>query len=137
MSNIRVLVVDDSHDMREFVTQYVLEPNDFEAEEASDGAEGVRKVLRGDVDLVLLDLEMPKMNGFEVLDALSARKLGLPVVLMTSHGSEAIAVEMFRKGVRDYVIKPFTAEEMLETIGWPPAGRSSPRPQSGKSRSTG
>ncbi|MFL7792109.1 MAG: response regulator [Anaerolineae bacterium] len=116
MSNIRVLVVDDSHDMREFVIQYVLEPNGFDAEEASDGAEGVRKALRGDIDLVLLDLEMPKMNGFEVLDALSSRRLELPVILMTSHGSEAIAVEVFRKGVRDYVIKPFTIEEMLETI---------------------
>ncbi|MFN2269538.1 MAG: response regulator [Anaerolineae bacterium] len=116
MSSIRVLVVDDSHDMREFVIQYILEPNGFEAEGASDGAEGVRKVLKGDVDLVLLDLEMPKMNGFEVLDALSSRRLELPVILMTSHGSEAIAVEVFRKGVRDYVIKPFTAEEMLETI---------------------
>jgi class 3 adenylate cyclase/DNA-binding response OmpR family regulator len=116
LSNIRVLVVDDSHDMREFVIQYVLEPNGFDAEEASDGAEGVRKALKGDIDLVLLDLEMPKMNGFEVLDALSARRLEIPVILMTSHGSEAIAVEVFRKGVRDYVIKPFTTEEMLETI---------------------
>ncbi|MBN1978450.1 MAG: response regulator [Anaerolineae bacterium] len=116
MSTIRVLVVDDSHAMREFVIQYVSEPNGFEADGASDCAEGVRKALKGDVDLVLLDFEMPKMNGFETLDALSARQLGLPVILMTSHGSEAIAVEMFRKGVCDYVIKPFAAEGMPEAI---------------------
>jgi class 3 adenylate cyclase/DNA-binding response OmpR family regulator len=116
LSDIRVLVVDDSREMREFVVQYILEPNGFEAEEAADGAEGVRKALKGDVDLMLLDLEMPKMNGFEVLDALCARQSELPVILMTSHGSEAIAVEVFRKGVRDYVIKPFTAEEMLAAI---------------------
>jgi class 3 adenylate cyclase/CheY-like chemotaxis protein len=102
--------------MRDFVIQYVLEPNGFEVEVAHDGAEGVRKVLKGDVDLVLLDLEMPKMNGFEVLDALCARRSEVPVILMTSHGSEAIVVEVFRKGVRDYVIKPFNADEMLEAI---------------------
>jgi len=112
----RVLVVDDSHEIRDFVIQYILEPNGFEAVEAADGAAGVRRLLEGDLDLLLLDLEMPKMSGFEVLDALHARQLEIPVILMTSHGSESIAVEVFRKGVRDYVIKPFTAEEMLATI---------------------
>ena len=115
-SGIRVLVVDDSREIREFVVRYVLEPNGFEAVEATNGAEGVRKALKGDVDLVLLDLEMPRMNGFEVLDALRARHSEVPVILMTSHGSEAVAVEVFRKGVRDYVIKPFTADDMLATI---------------------
>ncbi|MFQ6100798.1 MAG: adenylate/guanylate cyclase domain-containing protein [Anaerolineae bacterium] len=116
MSNIRVLVVDDSREMREFVVRYVLEPNGFEAVEAMNGAEGMRKALQGGIDLMLLDLEMPRMNGFEVLDGLRARCCEVPVILMTSHGSEAIAVEVFRKGVRDYVIKPFTADEMLMTI---------------------
>jgi len=116
LSDIRVLVVDDSREIRKFVVQYVLEPNGFEAVEATNGAEGVRKVLKSGIDLVLLDLEMPKMTGFEVLDALRARRSKVPVILMTSHGSEAIVVEVFHKGVRDYVIKPFTADEMLATI---------------------
>lgn len=116
MSDIRVLVVDDSREMRDFVIQYVLEPNGFEAVQATNGAEGVRKALKGNPDLVLLDLEMPKMNGFEVLDALRARRSEIPVILMTSHGSEAIVAEVFRKGVRDYVIKPFAADEMLGAI---------------------
>jgi class 3 adenylate cyclase/DNA-binding response OmpR family regulator len=116
LSKIQVLVVDDSREMREFVIQYVLEPNGFETVEAINGAEGVRKVLKGGIDLMLLDLEMPRMNGFEVLDALRARHSEVPVILMTSHGSEAIAIEVFRKGVRDYVIKPFTTDEMLTAI---------------------
>ena len=116
MSNIRVLVVDDSREIRDFVVQCVLEPNGFEAIEATDGAEGVHKTLKGGVDLMLLDLEMPKMNGFEVLDALRVQGSKIPVILMTSHGSEAIVVEVFRKGVRDYVIKPFTADQMLKAI---------------------
>jgi len=116
LPNIRVLVVDDSRAMREFVVRYILEPNGFETLEAADGIEGMRQILQGDVDLVLLDLEMPRMNGFEMLDALHAQHREVPVILMTSHGSEAIAVEMFRKGVRDYLIKPFTPEEMLAAI---------------------
>lgn len=116
MSGIRVLVVDDSDEMRRFVVKYVLEPNGFEVLEAADGAEGLRRALEGAVDLMLLDLEMPRMNGFEVLEALRARCSEIPVILMTSHGSEVIAVEMFREGVRDYVIKPFTANEMMATM---------------------
>jgi class 3 adenylate cyclase/DNA-binding response OmpR family regulator len=117
LPDIRVLVVDDSREMREFVAQCILIPNGFEVVEATDGAEAVQKVREGGIDLMLLDLEMPKMNGFEVLDTLCTEQSSLPVILMTSHGSEAIAVEVFRKGVRDYVIKPFTADEMLGAIG--------------------
>jgi two-component system NtrC family sensor kinase len=116
LSDIRVLVVDDSSDVRKFVVQCVLEPNGFEALEATDGAEGVRRVLKGGIDLVLLDFEMPKMNGLQVLIALHARGSTVPVILITSHGSEAVAVEVFRKGVRDYVMKPFTANEMLAAM---------------------
>ena len=92
MSNIRVLVVDDSREMREFIVQCVLEPHGFEALEAAEGTGALHKVLEDDVDLMLLDLEMPRMNGFEVLDALRAQRSEVPVVLITSHGSEAIAV---------------------------------------------
>ena len=116
LSNIRVLVADDSHAVREFVVQCILEPHGFEALEATDGVEALHKVLEGGIDLMLLDLEMPRMSGLDVLDALRARRSEIPTVLVTSHGSEAIAVEVFRKGVRDYIIKPFTADEMLAVI---------------------
>lgn len=116
MPDIRVLVADDSREIREFVIQCVLEPQGFEALEATDGVEALQKALEGDIDLMLLDFEMPKMTGLEVLDALRARRSQVPVILVTSHGSEAIAVEVFRKGVRDYVIKPFTADEMLAVV---------------------
>jgi class 3 adenylate cyclase/DNA-binding response OmpR family regulator len=116
LSDIQILVVDDSREMRDFVVEYVLKPNGFRTVEAIDGAAGVRRALQGDIDLILLDLEMPKMTGFEVIDALRDRRSETPIILMTSHGSEAIAVEVFRKGVRDYVIKPFTPDVMLEAI---------------------
>jgi len=116
MSDIRVLVVDDSREIRDFVVQYILEPNDFAVVEATDGAAGVRKALQGGFDLILLDYEMPKMDGLEVLEALQARGCDIPVILMTSYGSESIAVEVFRKGVFDYIIKPFKPRDMLTSI---------------------
>lgn len=116
MSEIKILVVDDSREIREFVIQYILKPNDFQVVEATNGTEAMQVLLKEEIHLMLLDLEMPQMDGLEVLDELYERKIEIPVILMTYHGSEAIAVEVFRKGVRDYVIKPFTPEEVLSSI---------------------
>jgi len=82
--------------------------------EASDGSEGLEMALTKSPDLILLDLEMPGLNGFEVVDALRSHQANIPIILITSHGSEAIAVEFFRKGVKDYLSKPFTIEEMYD-----------------------
>src|SRR5437762_12258998 len=67
-------------------------------------------------DLILLDLQMPRLDGMGVLQALRRENLNIPVILMTFHGSEDIAIEVFRLGVKDYVKKPYTPEEMLEAI---------------------
>ena len=116
MDKLKVLVIDDSPQIREFVTEYVLLPNGFEVDIATDGAEGLQKVLAGNPDLVLMDYEMPRMTGVEVLRNLRAQGSKVPVILMTSHGSEEVAIEVFRLGAKDYLIKPFAAQEMLETI---------------------
>src|SRR5689334_5051258 len=70
----------------------------------------------GSPDLILLDLQMPRLDGMGVLNALRRENLNIPVILMTFHGSEEIAIEVFRLGVRDYVKKPYTPEEMLAAI---------------------
>lgn len=116
MENLRVLVVDDSPDIREFVTEYVLKPRGFRVELAGDGAEGLRKAISHPPDLILMDFEMPKLTGLQVLRELRKSPHAAPVILMTSYGSEQIAVEVFRLGVHDYVTKPFTPEEMLNAI---------------------
>lgn len=67
-------------------------------------------------DLILLDLQMPRLDGMGVLEVLHRERSEIPVILMTFHGSEDIAVEVFRMGVRDYLKKPYTAEEMLNAI---------------------
>jgi class 3 adenylate cyclase/DNA-binding response OmpR family regulator len=116
MSNETILVVDDSKATLDFAVDYVLKPNSYKPLIAHDGAEGVRKATSDSPDLIILDYEMPKMNGLEVLRTLNARSLNIPVILSTAHGSEAIAVEVFRLGVRDYVSKPYEVPDMLKAI---------------------
>jgi len=113
---LRVLVIDDSPQSREFVVEYLLKPNNFVVDTAEDGFAGLNKALKISPDLILLDYEMPKMNGDAVLRQLRQRGLKTPVILMTSHGSEQLAVEVFRLGVQNYLTKPFTVDEALQAI---------------------
>jgi len=116
MTGERVLVVDDSKENVRFIVDYVLEPNGYISSIAYDGAEGLRKAQDERPDLILLDMNMPKMTGIEVLEALRDKSLHIPVILMTFHGSETLAVTAFRQGVKDYILKPFQIEEMLEAM---------------------
>lgn len=116
MSGETILVVDDSKPTRDFVVDYVLKPNGYRPLTARDGEEGLRVALDKLPDLIILDLEMPKLGGVEVLKALRKKAVSIPVILSTAHGSEAIAIEVFRLGVRDYVVKPFEIADMVNAI---------------------
>jgi two-component system phosphate regulon sensor histidine kinase PhoR len=112
----RILVVDDRSENIDFIVEYVLKPNGYRALTARDGEEGLRKVLTENPDLILLDMQMPRMTGIEVLESLKEHGKNIPVILMTFHGSEELAVRVFRLGVKNYIIKPFEIEEMLAAI---------------------
>lgn len=116
MSGERILVVDDAADMREFVINYVLKPAGFRAAEARDGLEALQMITANPPDLVILDLNMPRLDGLGVLQRLQEQRISVPVILLTFHGSEEIAISVFRMGVKDYVIKPFNEEELLGAI---------------------
>ena len=116
MSSERILVVDDGADMREFVINYILQPNGFSYMEARDGLEALDLILADPPDLILLDLQMPRLDGVGLLNRMKEQGISIPVVLMTFYGSEEIAIEVFRLGVRDYVIKPFTENELIEAL---------------------
>ncbi len=116
MSGETVLVADDRADNVEFLRQYVLEPNGYKVKVAADGRQALRIGLTEDVDLVICDLVMPSMNGLELMEELRQAGKEIPTILMTFHGSEGTAVNAFRLGARDYIIKPFTVEEMVEAI---------------------
>lgn len=116
MAGETILVVDDRNDSLQFLTDYILQPAGYKHITARDGARGLELALSQPVDLAIMDLKMPKMTGMEALAALRERKVDLPVILMTFHGSEETAVQAFRLGARDYIIKPYEAQEMLDAI---------------------
>jgi DNA-binding response OmpR family regulator len=113
---IRVLVIDGSRDVRDFIARHVLLPNGYEPILAGNGAEGLRQALAKVPDLILLDYETPKLSSLEVLKALKARPLQIPVILMTSRGSEQVSIQTLRLGVRDYVTKPLLVDDLLHAI---------------------
>jgi two-component system NtrC family sensor kinase len=112
----KVLVIDDRDDSLQFMTEYILKPNGYQYITAKDGEAGLRRALNENPDLIIMDQRMPKMTGLEVLTALKKTQTDIPVILMTFHGSEETAVQAFRLGARDYIIKPFDTEEMLKAI---------------------
>lgn len=116
MAGEQILVVDDGRENREFVVEYVLEPNGYQAMTARDGLEGFEMAMEHLPDLILLDLQMPRMNGMQVIESLAQHNMNIPIILMTFHGSEEIAIEAYRMGVRDYVKKPYSIDEMLAAV---------------------
>ena len=116
MANETILIIDDSRDNRLFLSRYILEPNGYRVLTARDGVDGLNKTIKHQPDLLLLDLQMPRMNGVEVMKALGERDIQVPIILMTFHGSEEIIINAFRMGVKDYIIKPFTPDEILSSI---------------------
>ncbi len=112
----RVLVVDDSAEIQAVLREMVLEPAGYRALLASDGTEGLRLAEEERPDLIILDEQMPGLTGIQLLRELRKRGLSIPVIFMTAHGSEGLAVQAFRLGVRDYIIKPFEPEEMAQSV---------------------
>jgi two-component system NtrC family sensor kinase len=113
MAGERVLVVDDSLVYRDLLVNHVLKPGGYEALTANDGETGLRVAQEQVPDLIIMDMQMPGMTGIQVLEALHEAGNEIPIIMMTLHGSEDLAVRAFRLGVKDYVIKPFDIDEML------------------------
>ncbi len=116
MSGERILVIDDSKEMIRHLTEDVLPSFGYETLFAVDGQTGLKLIRKEKPDLVMLDYNLPKMTGIDVLQQMAQESLNTPVVLMTGYGSELSAIKAFRLGAKDYLIKPFTVEEIVETI---------------------
>jgi CheY-like chemotaxis protein len=111
-----ILVVDDSAVDRRLVGELLEKDTRLEIEYASDGEEGLAKIDHRTPDLVLTDLMMPKIDGLELVAAVRARYPLVPVILMTSKGSEEIAVQALQQGAASYVPKRLLAGKLLGTV---------------------
>src|SRR2546423_107717 len=120
MDSVRALIVDDSSVMRKIVERCLRQAG-IELKqvlEAGNGAEALDILQSNAVDLILCDINMPVMNGLEFVKKLVgvANASGVPVVMITTEGSEAHVVEAISSGARGYIRKPFTAEQVKEQV---------------------
>ena len=116
MAQERILIIEDSPETQQLLAELVLEPNGYRSIVALDGEEGLRLALEEHPDLIILDMQLPKMSGIQVLEALHERNVDIPVIFATIRESPELVVRAFRLGVYDYVIKPFDPREMQEAI---------------------
>lgn len=122
---LRILVADDDRIVRRIVTTK-LSGLGYEVSEAQDGQEAVDRLADGEVpDLLITDQLMPRMNGLQLVRAVreSARKelASLPIIMLTSRGGERDIIEGLKTGLDDYVIKPFSPDELaarVKTVLW-------------------
>ena len=112
---LRVLVVDDEPPIRRFL-RTSLAPQGYTVLEADDGAAALEQLQRNAVDVVVLDLGLPNMHGFEVIERLRAMGSTVPIIVLSSRTDEAGKVKALDLGADDYVTKPFGIDELLARI---------------------
>jgi DNA-binding response OmpR family regulator len=115
MPKARIVVVEDESAIRRGVSD-ALRLSGYEVTEAPDGAVGLREAAAAGVDLVLLDIMLPRRDGLEVLSELRRSNPTRPVILLTARGSEDDRVRGLKMGADDYVVKPFSAKELLARV---------------------
>ena len=120
MSGLRVLIVDDSSVMRKIVDRSLRQAGleITEVIEASNGAEALARVQETRVDLILSDINMPTMDGLELVRQLQAldNAKGVPIVMITTEAGETHVVQALSSGARGYIRKPFSPDQIKERL---------------------
>jgi len=112
--NNRVLIVDDDPEIMDWLSTD-LQMSGFSTDSAADGLAGLQKAQNGKYDIMILDVMMPNMDGFEVCKNLrkSAKTKDLPIILLTAKGTIEDKITGFGSGADDYLVKPFDIQELL------------------------
>ncbi|OEU47440.1 MAG: histidine kinase [Desulfobacterales bacterium C00003060] len=112
----KILVIDDELDMLMLLRMIIEDNTDHEVETTNNPSEGLKMFKENDYDLVISDLKMPGMDGIELSDEFREMKPDIPVVIITAYGSLETAQEAMKKGVADFITKPFRKDSILFTI---------------------
>ena len=112
----KVLIIDDNEDMRDYIRQALSA--DYWIAEASDGREGLKKIRENMPDIIISDVMMPQMDGYELCRQINSSDAlkNIPVILVTARASEAMTIEGIEAGAYDYVTKPFSPKILLAKI---------------------
>jgi two-component system NtrC family sensor kinase len=112
----KILVVDDSRDVRETIARLILRPAGYETLSAADGLAGLQIAREQRPDLIIADLQMPGLTGIQLKRTLSLENISIPLILMTGEGSESIASEATLAGVAAYFPKPVDPDVLLIAV---------------------
>ena len=110
-----ILIVDDEENIRHMLS-VVLGKQGFECAQAANGEEALEALSKRAFDITLCDINMPKMTGLELLDAITEKGIDTSVIMITAYGSVENAIEAMKRGAYDYINKPFRPDEVLLTI---------------------
>ena len=122
---MRVLIVDDEELIRNVIKEYLVQEN-YEVREASNGEEAVEEVKREDFDIIIMDIMMPKMDGFTACREIKKIK-DIPFLMLSARGEEYDKLLGFDLGIDDYVTKPFSPKELVARLkAITKRGKSSP-----------
>jgi DNA-binding response OmpR family regulator len=111
----QIVIIEDEQPIRRGVAD-ALRAAGYQTAEAGDGVRGLEEAVRPGVDLVLLDLLLPRRDGLQVLSELRKVRSTLPVIILTARGTEDDRVRGLKMGADDYVVKPFSARELLARV---------------------
>lgn len=112
----RILVVDEDPDVLDLLSRQVLEPMGYQVATAIDAGEAIQEALGFSPDLILASLTLPGLSGKDLLVALQSQGLDVPVLVTAPEGMEADAIQAFRLGARDYLVKPLREAEVVAAI---------------------
>ncbi|MGL4631123.1 MAG: response regulator transcription factor [Leadbetterella sp.] len=115
MSSKKILIIEDELRIAQNISKGLQEKG-FVTETAFDGMIGLKMALSNDFDLILLDLNLPSMNGYEVCEKIRKQKAEIPIIMLTALGETEDKIEGFEKGADDYLVKPFDFRELLARI---------------------
>ncbi|MBZ5749882.1 MULTISPECIES: response regulator [Metabacillus] len=113
----RIMIVDDAAFMRMMIKD-ILTKNGYEiVAEAADGAQAVEKYKEHQPDLVTMDITMPEMDGIAALKEIKQINPNAKVIMCSAMGQQAMVIDAIQAGAKDFIVKPFQADRVLEAVG--------------------
>ena len=112
----KILIVDDAAFMRMMIKENLKKAGFTDFLEAADGEQAIMKYEEEKPAIVLLDITMPLMDGIQALRAIKQKDPGAKVVMCSAMGQQAMVIEAIQSGAKDFIVKPFQAERVLEAV---------------------
>lgn len=110
-----VMVVDDDAAIRRLCRFYLMSRG-YDVVEACDGQDALEKFRQQPCRLIIVDMNMPRMNGLQLIDQLRAQRFDVHIILITAFGTAAVEKDVLRRGANEYIVKPFDSEELVSRV---------------------